>query len=126
MVRIVTVWIFFGSAEPAAAGGAGGAAGAGGGGNTDCPWAALADCAAGSVALCGTTGIVATTRGGAFCGWIGTGCSSRGTSFSAVLAALIPGFPADAACAGTILFGESLALMIGGSDGMNDLPPNME
>jgi hypothetical protein len=70
----------------------------------------------------GKTGIVATTRGAAFGGWICTGCSSRDTSFSPELGFVAPAWLDAPAWAGMILFGPSLALMIGGSDGRIALP----
>jgi hypothetical protein len=71
--------------------------------------------------------MVETTRGGAFGGGIGTGCSSRETSFSGEPGlAEAAGFEAPAwAWLGTILVGPSLALIIGGSDGIRIAPPNI-
>ena len=83
---------------------------------------------AGATPGAGRTGIVETTRGGAFGGWIATGCSSRDTSFSGEPGVAAPaGF--DAAWAslrlGTILFGASFALITGGNVGARIAPPNI-
>ena len=68
--------------------------------------------------------MVETTRGAGFTGaGISTGCSSRETSFSPELASLA--FACSDAFGlglGTILFGPSSALMIGGSEGSIELP----
>jgi hypothetical protein len=83
----------------------------------------------GGPAGAGKTGIVETTRGGALAGWIATGCSSRDTSLSGEPDVEAPaGFDAaDWASPrlGTILFGASLALITGGSDGARIAPPNI-
>ena len=83
--RMVTVWIFLGSPDPAsgAAGGCPGPAAFGGAdGDAGTAGNAGAPAPSGAAAGAGRTGIVETTRGGAFAGWIATGCSSRDTSFS--------------------------------------------
>jgi hypothetical protein len=132
---MVTVWIFFGSAE-AGAGGAAAAGigtgvagggetplGAGGGGQTLS--VAGAPVAAGDEPCPPTIGIVETTRGAAFGGSILTGCSSRETILSVEPVAAKPvRFALLAWESGTILLGPSFALMIGGSVG-NTEPPNM-
>jgi len=150
--RMVTVWIFFGSGDTAggaigaaAAGRAGVAlvrgiatadgAGCGGAGAAG----AMAAGAAGAGLLAvpepiiparaafgsGKIGIVETTRGAGFAGvGMSTGCSSRETSFSpepARFASACVDGP-DLGLLGTILFGPSSALMIGGSDGKIDAP----
>src|SRR5208282_1594174 len=135
---MVTVWTFFGSVDAAAGagagagGGAGAAVGAGAGGGTGAAVGAGATTGAGGgtgaavgAALgAGKTGIVAMTRGAAFGGWICTGCSSRDTSFSPELGLVAPAWLDEPAWVGMILFGPSLALMIGGSDG-RITPPNI-
>ena len=132
---MVTVWIFFGSPDPASGaaggcagpatfGGADGSAGAAGGAG-----ATAAGGPAGAAPGAGRTGIVETTRGGALAGWIATGCSSRDTSLSGAPEVAAPaGFDAAAWASlrlGTILFGASFALMTGGSDGARIAPPNI-
>ncbi len=85
---------------------------------------------AGAAPGAGRTGIVETTRGGAFGGWIATGCSSRDSSFSGEPGVAAPAWFDAAAWAslrlGATLFGPSLALITGGSDGTSIAPPNIE
>ena len=73
--------------------------------------------------------MVETTRGAGFtaAGMV-TGCSSRDTSFSSEFAVFASAWSdvlaLELLVVGTILFGPSSALMIGGSDGSIE-PPNM-
>ena len=71
--------------------------------------------------------MVETTRGVGGGVWMFSGCSSRETSFSPEAPEALPVLVASAWVSpwlGMILFGPSLALMIGGSDG-NTEPPEM-
>src|SRR5579872_7001770 len=131
---MVTVWIFFGSGVGAAGAGVGAGddgltAIAGGGPNGEAAAGAPTTGPGAGEFWPGTTGMVETMRGlGGFAGsWMSTGCSSCDTSFS-VDPPAGAGWPALAErvspLAGTILFGQSLALMMGGSVGSTE-PPNI-
>src|SRR5271169_3087239 len=122
---MATVWIFFAGGKTDTVGAGAGAMGA----DIAGPGIPVVITPGGPAFGAGKIGMVETTRGAAFAGaGTSTGFSSRETSFSPEPALFAPAWPDVLACElpalGTILFGPSSALMIGGSDGSIE-PPNM-